>query len=93
MLLCARGDVEAPVGAWRERGLTVAGVVADVSTSEGRASLVEATRQHFSGAVDVFFSNAGMNIRKPTEEYTDEVRSCSTTEKHESRAPRLTLLA
>ena len=72
VFLCARHDVEPRVRAWRERGLQVAGVVADVSTSEGRAALVAAVAAHFPGGLQLFVSNVGTNIRKPTTAYTDD---------------------
>ena len=73
VFMCARKGVEPCVRAWRERGLQVAGVEADVSTSEGRKSLVAAVAAHFGGGgLHVFVSNVGTNIRKPSVEYTDE---------------------
>ena len=72
VFMCARKDVEPCVRAWRERGLQVAGVEADVSTSEGRKALVAAVGAHFPGGLKIFVSNVGTNIRKPSVEYTDE---------------------
>ena len=72
VFLCAREGVAARVAAWRAEGLSVAGVDADVSTPEGRALLVEAVTAHWGGELDVFVSNVGTNIRKPTVEYTAE---------------------
>jgi hypothetical protein len=72
VFLCARGEVDAPLAAWRQRGFAVAGVRADVSTAAGRAVLVEAVTAHFGDSLDVFFANAGTNIRKPTTSYTPE---------------------
>ena len=72
VFLCARHSVEPRVSAWRERGLQVAGVEADVSTSEGRAALVAAVAAHFPGGLQIFVSNVGTNIRKATTAYTDD---------------------
>ena len=69
---CARHDVEPRVRAWRERGLQVAGVEADVSTAAGRTALVAAVAAHFEGGLQIFVSNVGTNIRKPTTAYTDD---------------------
>ena len=70
VFLCARHDVEPRVRAWRERGWQVAGVEADVSTSEGRDKLVAAVAAHFPAGLSVFVSNVGTNIRKATTAYT-----------------------
>lgn len=72
VFLCARHGVEARVNAWRERGLQVAGVDADVSTSEGRALLVAAVAAHFPQGLSHLVSNVGTNIRKATTAYSDD---------------------
>ena len=45
-------------------------VVADVSTPEGRATVVGRAIEVFDGALDVLVNNAGTNIRKRVEETT-----------------------
>lgn len=72
VFLCARHGVEPRVSAWRERGWQVAGVEADMSTSEGRAKLVAAVAAHFPDGLSHFVSNVGTNVRKATTAYTDE---------------------
>eukprot|EP00899_Mesostigma_viride_P013540 jgi/Mesvir1/22187/Mv18788-RA.1 len=69
---------------WADRGLDVGGTVADVSTLEGRQTLVAAASEHFgrregdgSGAsseavLHILVNNTGTNIRKPTVEYSPE---------------------
>jgi uncharacterized oxidoreductase len=64
VFLCARSGVSEAVADCRARGFdAVTGVDADVSCAAGRATLVHAAEQHFGGALDVFFSNVGTNIR------------------------------
>ena len=48
------------------------GVVADVSTPEGREILRQEVETRFSGKLDVLVNNVGTNIRKPTKDYTAE---------------------
>lgn len=63
--LCARtaSDVEAAVRGHRDAGRRVQGVVADVSTEDGREAVVAALP---AGPLDVLVNNAGANLRKPT---------------------------
>jgi len=44
---------------------------ADVSTADGRASLVERATALFGGALDILVNNVGTNIRRPVEEATE----------------------
>ena len=55
-----------------EHGLNVQGVVADVSTSEGREILMKEVEVKFGGRLDVLVNNVGTNIRKPTVDFTAE---------------------
>jgi Tropinone reductase 1 len=52
--------------------LNVQGVVADVSTSEGREILRKEVDLKFRGKLDVLVNNVGTNIRKPTVDFTAE---------------------
>lgn len=75
MLTCARDkdELAARLSEWKEdHGLDVRGIVADVSTPEGRESLVKEAESLFGGRLDVLVNNVGTNIRKPTVEYTSE---------------------
>ena len=47
-------------------------VKADVSTAEGRATLLEALHRHFSDNLDILVNNVGTNLRKPSHKYTDD---------------------
>ncbi len=52
--------------------MNVQGVVADVSTSEGREILRKEVDLKFRGKLDVLVNNVGTNIRKPTVDFTAE---------------------
>eukprot|EP00522_Entomoneis_paludosa_P013931 CAMPEP_0172448326 /NCGR_PEP_ID=MMETSP1065-20121228/7368_1 /TAXON_ID=265537 /ORGANISM="Amphiprora paludosa, Strain CCMP125" /LENGTH=312 /DNA_ID=CAMNT_0013199789 /DNA_START=112 /DNA_END=1047 /DNA_ORIENTATION=+ len=80
VLTCARNaeDLEACLQEWQ--GLPVQGVVADVSTPEGRDTLVQAIQtwlleskpqqQQGEPQLDILINNVGTDIRKPSVEYT-----------------------
>ncbi|KAL9181333.1 hypothetical protein ACHAXT_010138 [Thalassiosira profunda] len=75
VLTCSRnGDELADrLFEWSDKyGLDVCGVVADVSTPEGRDILRQEVETRFSGKLDVLVNNVGTNIRKPTKDYTAE---------------------
>jgi Tropinone reductase 1 len=58
---------------WNDgHGFNVQGVVADVSTSEGREILSKEVELTFGGKLDVLVNNVGTNIRKPTVDFTAE---------------------
>lgn len=64
-----------------EEDSVVTGVLADVSTAEGRAHLVAAIRTWLKSGpdpenqqLDILINNVGTNIRKPSVEYTDQER-------------------
>lgn len=89
VLTCARNDIELAkcLEEWKAQGLTVRGVVADVSTSDGRETLVNAIQELIQeedcahvGQLDILVNNVGTNIRKPTVEYTlDELEFILST--------------
>jgi Tropinone reductase 1 len=81
IITCSRNEEELAhcVKQWRKDGIDVRGVVADVSTREGREALMEevAIMIHEKdcanvGKLDILVNNVGTNIRKPTLEYTEE---------------------
>lgn len=80
VLTCARneGELETCIQEWREKGCDVRGCVADISTSEGRSSLMEAVKELIKddcanpGKLDILVNNVGTNIRKPSVEYTED---------------------
>jgi len=61
-------SVSLEAGAAREN---VIEIIADVSTVEGRATIVEEVAARLGG-LEILVNNVGMNIRKPTIEYTFE---------------------
>ena len=75
VLTCARNeqDLAQCLDKWRASGMKVDGVVADVSTKEGREKLMDAVKKWLDGKpLDVLVNNVGTNIRKPSIEYTAE---------------------
>src|SRR6185312_2902604 len=60
VVLCARGReaLDAAVGEARQRAGAAAGVVADVTTPEGVAALIETARDRFGG-IDIVVNNVG----------------------------------
>ncbi|MBE0645444.1 MAG: SDR family oxidoreductase [Bacteroidetes bacterium] len=56
---------------WRDLGGKVEGIVADVSTSEGRWHIIHSVRAHWD-RLDVFVNCAGTNIRKKSVDYSIE---------------------
>lgn len=73
VLLTARtaADVAQVVDSLRGEGFPVEGVAADVSTAEGRQTLLQELRRRWD-RLDVLVNNVGMNIRKGFDEYSPE---------------------
>lgn len=69
----ARGEEELArrLAEWREAGGTADGIVADVSTSEGRWKVIHSLRERWE-RLDVFVNCAGTNIRRKSVDYTIE---------------------
>jgi len=75
VLTCSRnGDELADrLFEWNDQhGLNVEGIVADVSTPEGREILRKEVEARFAGKLDILVNNVGTNIRKKTADYTEE---------------------
>jgi len=74
VLTCSRNgdDLAQRLEEWNSLDLLVEGVVADVSSPEGRALLKKEVESRFGNSLDILVNNVGTNIRKPTTEYTDE---------------------
>eukprot|EP01039_Chlorochromonas_danica_P005875 gene5875-6470_t len=72
---CARNEeklTECLTG-WKALGYDVQGCVADVSTEDGRHSLVDAVHHHWSShPIDGLINNVGTNIRKRAIEYSED---------------------
>ena len=64
-------EVEELVRLWQEEGQQVTGVVGDVTKAADRKRIGEAIGERW-GVLDVLVNNAGTNIRKKLEEYTEE---------------------
>lgn len=73
VLTCAR-DTSPLDTLLQEQPARLCAVCADVSTSEGRQSLLAAMRDRWGeeAALDILVNNVGTNLRKPSVEYTDE---------------------
>ena len=83
VITCSRSqeDLDACLEEWRSMGLgdNIHGVVADVSTSDGRDDLLVEAKRFFNGndddkkmTIDILVNNVGTNIRKPTIEYSED---------------------
>uniref|UniRef100_A0A7S2PNU7 Tropinone reductase n=1 Tax=Leptocylindrus danicus TaxID=163516 RepID=A0A7S2PNU7_9STRA len=76
VLTCSRSetDLEECLSEWRgKHGLEqIYGIVADVSTEEGREALIEKAKELFDNRLDILINNVGTNVRKPTAEYSLE---------------------
>ena len=73
VLLVARtpGDVDAACAELNvAHGGRAHGIAADMASTEGRASVIEAARSRW-GRLEVLVNNAGTNVRKPTQDYTE----------------------
>ncbi|MEM8601207.1 MAG: SDR family oxidoreductase, partial [Bacteroidota bacterium] len=72
VLIAARtaSDVEEQTSMWIAEGYDARGVVADLATPEGRASVMDAVQAEFDGHLDTLVNNVGTNLRKPTLAYT-----------------------
>ncbi len=81
VLTCSRNQAELDrcIEEWKDQGMDVRGVVADVATKEGRATLMEKVDEMISeddcaekGHLNILVNNVGTNIRKKTVEYSEE---------------------
>lgn len=66
-----RDEVAAFVRELKEAGSAATGLVSDIADELHRQELVSWIKQHW-GALDVLVNNAGINIRKPTLDFTPE---------------------
>ncbi len=73
LLVVARTEEELDIrlNDWRQSGGTVDGIVADVSTSEGRWHVIHSVRGHWD-RLDIFVNCAGTNIRRKSVDYSIE---------------------
>ena len=73
VMIIARGqhELEERVRLWQTEGLPVTGIAGDVSKAADREKIGVAIGERW-GALDVLVNNAGTNVRKKIEEYTEE---------------------
>lgn len=73
VLVVARNEARLAerVDAWRAERLAADGIAADVA-DPGAAARIVAEAERLAGGIDILVNNAGTNIRKRTDEYTDE---------------------
>ena len=64
-------ELEERVRLWQTEGFLVTGIAGDVSKAADRKKIVAAIEERW-GALDVLVNNAGTNVRKKIEEYTEE---------------------
>lgn len=74
VLTCGRDlqALQSALESWKEQGLDVEVVVADVSSEAGRATLISKAKDVFVSSLNILVNNAGMNIRKLTGAYTSK---------------------
>jgi Tropinone reductase 1 len=81
VLTCSRNkdDLDNCIKEWKDQGMDVRGVVADVATTEGRSSLMEKVQEMINeedcaekGSLNILVNNVGTNIRKKTVEYSED---------------------
>lgn len=65
-----KDDVDKTLAEWQARGLAVTGVVSDITESSGRQTALSAACHE--GQLDILINNVGTNIRKPTDQYSDD---------------------
>jgi tropinone reductase I len=72
MIVARNGhELDELVRVWREEGKRVSGVAADITNSADRKRIGAAVEERW-GALDTLVNNAGMNIRRKLEDYSDE---------------------
>ncbi|KAK7305772.1 hypothetical protein VNO77_43683 [Canavalia gladiata] len=71
---CSRNEAElnACLKEWKEKGFSVSGSVCDASSLPQREKLIHQVASAFNGKLNILVNNVGMNVRKPTIEYTTE---------------------
>ncbi|KAL5569022.1 hypothetical protein UlMin_025597 [Ulmus minor] len=57
---------------WKDKGFLVTGSVCDASSRDQREKLIQEVGSVFNGKLNILVNNVGINIRKPTLEYTTE---------------------
>jgi Tropinone reductase 1 len=74
IITCARKieDLEETIKEFREIGIHVEGLVADVSTEDGRLLLQSACEEKFGGVLHCLINNVGTNLRKKTTDYSSD---------------------
>ena len=81
VLTCSRNeeDLDKCIEEWKDLGMDVRGVVADVSNSEGRSVLLEKIKEMINekdsaepGILNILVNNVGTNIRKKTIDYSED---------------------
>ncbi|XP_028792716.1 tropinone reductase homolog At5g06060 [Neltuma alba] len=83
---CSRTEAELNrcLQEWRDKGFTVYGSVCDVSSPPQRQKLIEQVASKFNGRLNILVNNVGINVRKPTVEYTPDDYSMMMTTNFES---------
>jgi len=64
-------EIAQQVQTYKQQGLEVHGIAADVATPEGRQSIIQYIHQVFS-SLDILVNNVGTNIRKKALDYTQQ---------------------
>lgn len=67
----SKADIERLVANYQKQELDCRGIAADVGSEEGRVEVVNFLEEHFD-SLNVLVNNAGVNIRKSTQDYSLE---------------------
>ncbi|XP_054800296.1 tropinone reductase homolog At5g06060-like isoform X1 [Prosopis cineraria] len=83
---CSRteADLNKRLKEWQDRGFKIYGSVCDVSSPTQRQQLIQQVASKFNGSLNILVNNVGVNVRKPTSEYTSEDYSMMMTTNLES---------
>lgn len=66
-----QSNMERQISFWKQKGICVHGICADISTQSGRDTVLQYTNKIWSH-LDILVNNVATNIRKNTTEYNDE---------------------
>ncbi|BBM83152.1 SDR family oxidoreductase [Candidatus Uabimicrobium amorphum] len=66
-----QSSIEQQISFWKQKGICVHGICADVSTTSGRDAIHQYVKEMWS-QLDILVNNVATNIRKNTTDYTDE---------------------
>ena len=66
----SKDDIEQQISFWKQKGISVLGICADVSAESGQQTIHKQLQQQWSH-LDILVNNVATNIRKSTTDYSD----------------------